>query len=105
PGGVAALAATHEHVLAVDALEPSRECGQRAPRALVPRFGLELDAAAPERLEGVPEQKVLRLDVRASAPGGRIHPGGADLEPQVLRREAHVARRADGDAAGHDHEG
>ena len=68
--------------------------GERGPRTLVQRVGLELDAAAAERLERVPEQEVLRLDVRAGSPGGRMHPRVADLEPEMLRREAQVARRA-----------
>src|SRR5438552_2907189 len=79
--------------LAVHALEPGRQRGESAARAVVLRVGLELDASAPELFERVPEQEVLRLHVRARAPRGRAHPGGADLEPEVLRREAHVAGR------------
>jgi hypothetical protein len=59
------------------------------------RVRLELDPQATELLEGVPEEQVLRLHVCAGAPGRRVQPRVPDLEPPVLGRERHVARRAD----------
>src|SRR5581483_2419739 len=53
PGGVAALAAPDEHVLAEDALELCGERCKSGPRALVARVGLELDAEEPLALESV----------------------------------------------------
>ena len=77
---------------------PSNSAGSAAsapPRALVLRVRLELDPVAADRLERVPEQEVLRLDVRPRAPGRGVHPRVADLEPAMLGRQRHVARRAD----------
>ena len=95
PGAVAVLAAAHEHVLAVDALERRAHRLHRAARALVARVGLELDTAASPGLEGVAEHQELRLDVDARAPGGRVEPRPADLDRRVLRPQREEPRRAD----------
>ena len=87
PGGVAPLAAADDHVPAVDALELRRDRGQSSAGTFVLRVGLELDPPRAERLEGVAQEQVLGLGVRAGAPRRRVHPRVADLEPQVLRRE------------------
>src|SRR4029079_9960480 len=93
PGRVAPLAAADDHVPTVDTLELGGNRRQCRAGALVQRVGLELDAQAAELLERVSQEQVLRLGVRARAPGGRVQPGVADLEAPVLGRERHVAGR------------
>src|SRR5207248_1221216 len=95
PGAVPVLAAPDEHVLAVDPLERRSERLERGTRAFVQGIGLELDAAAAERLERVLELQQLRLHIRAGAPGGRVKPRPPDLDRAVLRPQREVASGAD----------
>jgi hypothetical protein len=81
-------------VLAVDALE-RRAQRSIAPRAGVGRVGLELDADAAERLEGVAELQQLGLDVGARLPRGWRELRRADLQAAVVGAQDHVARHAD----------
>ncbi len=63
-----------EHaVLAERAFVRGAERDQRAPRALVARVGLELDAAQAHRLERVTEQQQLALDVDAGTHAARAY--------------------------------
>src|SRR6478735_2722570 len=96
PGGVAVLAAAHEHVLAVDALEGCRKARERGPCPLVQRVRLELDATAAEDVEGIVQLEKLGLRVRAGAPGRRCQPRPADLEAPVLGPQREEPGRADG---------
>src|SRR5262249_54556719 len=50
----------------------------------------ELDPLEPAALEGVSEEQVLRLDVRARAPLASLEPGPADLGPAVERLDVPV---------------
>ena len=85
-------------VLAQDALERRAGAGDRAPRLLVARVGLELDARRAEHLEGVLEQQQLGGRVQAGAAPRRAVPGVPDLDAAVAGRDVEVARRAGDDA-------
>jgi hypothetical protein len=81
-------------VLPVDPFELGGDRRQRRSSPLVLGVRLELDAQRAGVLERVPQEQVLRLGVRARAPGGRVQPRVPDLQPAVLRSERQVARRA-----------
>src|SRR5262249_44880022 len=78
-----------------EALERRADAEQRSAHAQVARVGLELDPHRVPVLEGVPEQEVLRLDVRAGAPLPPLEPRPADLRAAVGRLDVEVARGAD----------
>jgi hypothetical protein len=86
-------------VVAEDALELRGEGGERRPRALVRRLGLELDPREPEPLEAVLEHEQLRLDVDAAAPQRGDDPGPADLGAAMLGAEGREATASDDAAA------
>ncbi len=76
-----------------------------APRALVPRVGLDLHAGRAEHLERVPEQQQLGRRIDAGAMPAAAVPGVPDLDAPVGRCDVEVARRAGDDAPAEHREG
>src|SRR5439155_14722796 len=77
------------------ALESGGQGLERGPGPLVERVRLELDPHAAEPFEGVLQQEVLRLGIRARSPCSPRVPRVSDLETAMLRAQAHVARTPD----------
>ena len=92
-------------VLAEDTLERGADARDGAPRALVPRVGLDLHAGRAERLERVLEQEQLGRRIDAGAMPPAAVPGVPDLDAPVGRCDVEVARRAGGDASAEHREG
>src|SRR5918993_303738 len=81
-------------MLAEDALELRRESRKGGARTLVAGVGLELDAQAPQMLEGVLQHQELGLDVGASLPVCRSEPGPPDLQPPMLGTKGEITSAA-----------
>jgi hypothetical protein len=59
-------------VLVEDPLEARTDAEQCAPDAEVSRVGLELDPHCAPVVEGVAQEQIFRLDVRAGSPVGAL---------------------------------
>src|ERR1700722_19694075 len=85
-----------KHVLSEVPLLLCAETQDGGTGFLVVRVGLELDAAASENFEGVPQLQELGLGVDVRTLKLRSNPCETDLEPALLRFNIVKAGRADG---------
>src|SRR3546814_3091347 len=83
------------HVPAEDPFLGRTDALQRAPRLVVERIGLELDAHQAQRLERVAQHQILRFSVDRRALMRRRQPGPADLGATMAMIERTKTRAAD----------